>query len=122
MTAQADASAAARSGDFAARDLARVAQLATETFGVDGNFSYKGLSPSRLHAIEPLIPIKPRRAVAYLSTARSSSGGRGYVLVATAAATRDTYTITRQSDGSIVRSCTVHSGGKSGNGCHSGAW
>ena len=107
---------------FMAKELAREAEIAAEVLATDNNGSYSKVRVAKLHTVEPTISTTPRNNGAYLSAARSTHGGRGFEVVATATATGDTYTIARGSDGSIRRTCALGDGRKSGRGCQNGMW
>lgn len=99
--------------DAETQALARTAQTAAETIGVDNNGSYAGVTPGAIARTEPSI----RTAASgkpYLSAAHGTA--TGYTITATSP-TGDTFTITRRS-GSISRSCTGHVPGV----CHNGTW
>lgn len=91
-------------GDVAARELARTAQTGTETLATEHNGSYKDVSLTTLHKLEPSMPISPRLAHrkhegAYLL---SASGTKNSYVVTTRSRNGDTYTIRRASNGSIT--------------------
>lgn len=93
-------------GDAAARELARTAQTVAEVISTEHNGTYKDVSLTTLHTLEPSIPISPRQAHrkhegAYLL---SASGTENSYLVTTYSQNGDTYTIRRASSGSITRS------------------
>ena len=91
-------------GDVAARELARTAQTGAETLATEHNGTYKDVSLTTLHKLEPSMPISPRQAHrkhegAYLL---SASGTTNSYVVTTHSQNGDTYTIRRASDGSIA--------------------
>jgi len=90
--------------DVQAKELVRNAQTTTETYVLDHQGSYAGLSPAGLAAEEPTIPIAANGHDAYLSAASATSEGAGYTLTATAT-NGDELTITRAADGTVARTC-----------------
>ena len=105
--------------DASAKELARSAQTASETYATDHQGSYTGLSPAALNQIEPTIPTAAGNNNAYLSSA-SSADGLSYTVVATSV-NNNTFTITRSSTGSVTRTCTTAGGAASG-GCVNSSW
>ena len=99
-----------KASDASAKELARTAQTAAETLATDNNGSYATVSTTTLNAIEKTIPIVASTTNAYLSAATPIST-TGYTVTATAEPTANTYSITRNSDGTITRSCTGATGG-----------
>jgi hypothetical protein len=59
----------------AAKELARTAQTTAETYAVDNNGTYAGLTPKLERAIEPSIPIVPSRSHPYLAAAHGTADG-----------------------------------------------
>lgn len=106
-----------KANDVAAKELARSAQTTIETYGSDHGGSFAGVSsPTDLSAIEATLNTSSSNNQAYLSYAKGSSNG--YTVVATAAQTGDTYTIT-DAAGVTSRSCSAAS---SPSGCSGGSW
>ena len=108
--------------DASAKELARSAQTASETYATDHSGSYAGLSATALHTIEPSIGVTASSSDAYLSAAApSGTSNDGFTVTATATS-GNTYTITRASDGSTTRSCTVATAGAGSGGCVANSW
>ena len=103
--------------DASAKELARTAQTTAETYATEHNGEYGFTTPSQLKAIEPSINETSTNGEAYLSAA--SGTANTYSVTATANNTKDTFTIKRESNGEIKRSCT---GTASQSGCVSGTW
>jgi len=105
-----------KANDASAKELARTAQTTAETIATDNNGSYVSITgPAALAAVEKSIPTAEVNGAAYLSAATGS--GNSYSVTATAgAASGDTFTITRNSEGEISRSCTTAGKG----GCKAG--
>jgi type IV pilus assembly protein PilA len=102
-----------KANDAEAKEMARTAQTAMETYAVDHNNSYTGADATKLDVIEPTLD--PTRLLVTL-------GGTGvlYSIKATAKNTTHTFTITKNTDGSTSFSCTPFDSG----GCPSspGNW
>ncbi len=108
-----------KANDAAAKELARTAQTAAETFATDHNGSYfsSGTTPfaiSDLTTIEPTINTVAANG-AYLSAGAGNSTGDGYAVTATSVPTTNTFTITRAPTGIVTRTC--HQGGANAGGC-----
>jgi type IV pilus assembly protein PilA len=106
--------------DASAKELARSAQTAAETYSTDHNGSYTGVSPAALNAIEPTISTAASTTDAYLSAAAANATGDGYS-VTTNSPSGNTFTITRAANGTTSRTCTAGAGAATG-GCVGGAW
>jgi type IV pilus assembly protein PilA len=109
-----------KANDASAKELARTAQTAAETYATDHNGSYTGMSASALKGIEPSIQTSAANNNAYLSAVTVPSSN-SYTVTATSNST-NTYTITRASDGSTSRSCTPTSTSAASGGCVGGTW
>jgi type IV pilus assembly protein PilA len=108
-----------KANDASAKELARTAQTTAETIATDNNGSYATISgPASLSAIEKSIPTTEVNGAAYLSGATSTANS--YTVTAKAGASSgDTFTISRNSEGEVTRSCTTAGKG----GCSaSGSW
>lgn len=109
-----------KASDAAAKELARSAQTAAETFQIDHGGVYEGLSPTKLHEYETTIQTAAGNSNPWLSTAEAKEGSLGYVVTATSTS-GDTFTVTRTSSGSITRTCELKAGNNIG-GCPAGTW
>src|SRR5438270_13986858 len=69
--------------DASAKELARTAQTAAETYSTDHNGSYTGLSTTVLQGVEPTIQIASGNNNAYLTAATPTGAGDGYTVTAT---------------------------------------
>jgi type IV pilus assembly protein PilA len=103
--------------DASAKELARTAQTAAETMATDNNGSYATVTTTTLNGIEPTIPTAVSTSTAYLSGPASGSTATTYSVTATAEPDGNTFTITRNADGTTARTCTGTTGG-----CVSGSW
>ena len=106
--------------DVAAKEVARSAAQASETYQTDHSGQYTGLEPSVLHQYEAAIPTASGNGNAWLSAAEAIESGGGYAVTATAAGTGDTFTFERKANGEVVRTCKAE--GTNKNGCLSGSW
>ncbi len=108
-----------KASDTTAKEVARTASLAAETFSTEHSASYAGISPAVLQEYDRSLQTAEGNHNAYLETAEEAESGKGYVVTAVAPQSKDTFTITRDSAGELTRTCT--SATKSG-GCRTGAW
>jgi len=97
-----------KANDASAKELARTAQTTAETIATDNNGSYativKATGPEVLHAAESTIPIAEANGGAYISAAEGT--GNSYSVTAKAgAASGNTFTITRNAEGEVTRTC-----------------
>jgi type IV pilus assembly protein PilA len=107
--------------DASAKELARSSQTAAETYSTDHNGSYAGMSAAGLNAIEPTIRIVASATDAYLSNVTLIGGGTGYSVTTTSPST-NTFTITRNPDGTTARTCTPVAASAASGGCVNGTW
>ena len=118
LVAQGDAN------DAPAKDLLHTAQVATETAALDSQGSYATISSSLLRKYEPSIAITKTAAV-YLSAAKGTP--TSYTLTVTSAQTGNKFTLARNANGTVARSCTIPSKTSTHGGCESvsgtkGSW
>jgi type IV pilus assembly protein PilA len=110
--------------DASAKELARTAQTAAETYSTDHNGSYTGLTTTNLVAVEPTIQTASGNNNAYLSAATTpgsgtvgtNSAGTSYIVTATSPS-GNTFSIDRNDAGVVTRTCTGTTGG-----CVGGSW
>jgi type IV pilus assembly protein PilA len=107
--------------DASAKELARTAETAAETYSTDHNGSYAGMTASALQTIEPTIQTSAANNNAYLSGVTVTGSGTGYS-VTTTSNSSNTYTITRAADGSTSRTCTPTTTSAASGGCVAGTW
>ena len=101
-----------------AKELARTAETTAETIATDNNGLYNEVSLLHLHEYEPSIITTVTTKEAYLSQGEKIENGEGYEV--TAKATEGaTFTIKRDKNGVIARSCLPV---KPGSGCPTGSW
>ena len=105
--------------DAQAKSLVSSAQTAAETIATDNNGNYTKVSEAEIHAYEKTIPVTEGSANggAWISTATGTENT--YTITAEAPNTKDTFTITRNDEGEVTRTC--HEAGSS-KGCPSGTW
>ncbi len=109
--------------DASAKELARTAQTAAETYATDHNGEYTELNTEgakKLHEYEASIATSSAEAKggAYISAV--AGGVNTYTVTAKAFNTGDTFSITRNATGEVSRSCTSPKTGC--NGAGSGSW
>jgi type IV pilus assembly protein PilA len=103
--------------DASTKSMARTAQTAIETYATDNNGSYLGATNTGLHGIETTIPTSGMNAVTVGGLAADT-----YQVTATGQGSpAHTFTITRLSDGTTIRSCTPTTSPSAG-GCVNGSW
>jgi type IV pilus assembly protein PilA len=109
--------------DASAKELARTAQTAAETFATDHNGAYTGLTPAALNTIEPTIQVGASGNNAFLdaTTGVSSVTAGGYTVTSTSNS-GNTYSITRSATGSTSRTCTPTATSAASGGCVGGSW
>ena len=109
-----------KANDASAKELARTAQTAAETYATDHNGLYTNMSsPAVLHTVEPTIPTSNTNNNAFLnavSPTTTTVASDGYTLTTTSTS-GNTFTITRDGNGVVTRTCTGTTGG-----CVGGTW
>ncbi len=105
--------------DASAKELARTAETAAETYSTDHNGSYAGMTASGLQTIEPTIQTSAANNNAYLSNVTATANTYS---VTTTSTSSNTYTITRDASGSTSRTCTPTSTSAASGGCVGGTW
>jgi len=106
-----------KANDASAKELARTAQTTAETVATDNSGDYTSVTPTKLNEIEKSIPIA-EGTNAWISAA--SGTGTGFEVTATAATTKDTFTI-KSAGGVVTRTCVAASATNLG-GCPAGTW
>jgi type IV pilus assembly protein PilA len=97
-----------KASDASAKELARTAQTTAETISTDNSGSYSTITaPASLSAVEKTIPTAVSTTSAYLSGATEIESGEGYEVTAKAEPSNDTFTIKRDKNGVVTRSCTT---------------
>ncbi len=102
--------------DAQAKELARTAQTTAETIGTDNNGSYLEVTLPKLKEYEPSIQTTASTTEAYLSAA---SGTATTFTVTAKSTSKDTFTVSRNANGEISRTCTQEVGSK---GCPNLSW
>jgi type IV pilus assembly protein PilA len=107
-----------KANDASAKELARTAQTTAETISTDNNGEYTTVTTTKLNEVEKSIPLGEVNGAAYLSGATSTA--TSYTVTAKAgAASGNTFTIERNANGEVKRTCTTAGKG----GCpSSGSW
>jgi hypothetical protein len=93
----------------AAKELAHSAQVAAETIATDNGGSYALVTPTLLNTYESTIQVGSGNGNAFIAPVTNTGGAIGtattYTVTATST-TGDTYSINRDANGTITRSCT----------------
>ena len=115
----------AKAGDAPAEELMHTAQVATETAALDAGGSYAGITVTLLHRYEPAISTTKTGTDAYLSTVKTAAAT--YTLTVTSVVTGNKFTLARNANGTVARSCTIPSKTSTHGGCESlsgtkGSW
>jgi type IV pilus assembly protein PilA len=106
--------------DAQAKEMARAALQAAETYSTDHGGLYVGISAPELNKIEPTIQTTAGNNNAYLFKAEEEESGKGYMITATST-NGDAFSIEKNANGTVVRTCTVKAGNNKG-GCPTGTW
>jgi type IV pilus assembly protein PilA len=115
-----------KANDAQAKEMARTAQTAMETYATDHNGSYAGVSKAVLQGIEPTLNDSSGATFTVAVTPGTGGGaggntpGTSYTVTA-ASSNGNAYSVNRYDDGSTSRSCTAAASPNSG-GCVSGTW
>lgn len=105
--------------DAAAKSLAQSAQTTAETIATDNNGEYTKVTKEEIHAYEKAIPITEATSGGGAWLSATTDAANEYSLTVTAHKTGDTFTITRNAEGVVTRSCTENNNDK---GCPNGTW
>jgi type IV pilus assembly protein PilA len=107
-----------KANDASAKELARTAQTTAETIATDNNGEYTTVTAAKLNEVEKSIPIAEANGSAFLSTAAGTA--KTWTVTAKAgAASGNTFTIERNENGEVKRTCTTTGKG----GCPTnGSW
>jgi type IV pilus assembly protein PilA len=113
--------------DTVGKEMAHNAQVAAETFATEHEGKYETTSPAvkmtvaALQEDDSAIQTTAGHGNAYLSVAEPKEAGNGYVLTVVAPGPgHDTFTITRNESGEILRTCKAEGSNK--GGCETGSW
>ena len=107
--------------DASAKELARTAQTTAETISTDNGGSYASVALPELHTYEKSLLTTEAEAGnnAWLSAASGTAST--WTVTTTAANTKDTFTIAKNAEGTISRTCSSP-GGTGCGGKASGTW
>lgn len=104
-----------KASDASAKELARTAETVADTIATDNNGSFANVSQAEINSYEPTVPIAAGNNDAYLSAAAPADTNQGFTVTATST-TGDTFTIARDQNGNITRSCTSTSSSQAAAG------
>jgi type IV pilus assembly protein PilA len=107
--------------DVQAKEMARTAEGAAETYSTDHAGNYEGLKPAVLVEYEAAILTAAGKGNAYVSAAEAKEEGKGYTITATSTS-GDTFTISKTGAGEVTRTCEVAAKASSKGGCPTGKW
>jgi type IV pilus assembly protein PilA len=107
--------------DVQAKEMARTAEGAAETYSTDHAGNYEGIKPAVLNEYEAAILTAAGKGNAYISAAAAIEEGKGYAITATST-TGDTFTITKTGAGEVTRTCEVIAKASTKGGCPAGKW
>jgi type IV pilus assembly protein PilA len=127
--------------DAAAKELAHTAQTAAETIATDNNGGYTTVNLAQLNTYESTIQIASAGNNAFVycvgsgataapsnCTTTGAGGASGYTIGVAPASGGEMFYLTRNTNGSVTRFCTINNvnqtGGTSGTGggCVNGSW
>jgi type II secretion system protein G len=100
--------------DASAKEMARTAETAMETYATDNGGTYTAVTPAALNTIENSISTTTSTTKVYLSAAAAAgTGGKGWTLTVTSPKTGNTFSIARDATTSVLTfSCAT--GGTAG--------
>ena len=99
-----------KANDAAAKSQARTAQTAAETLATDNNGDYTNVTLANLKTTEITLGDTGSATLSVPTTSTLNT----YSVASQSNTTKDTFTISRQSDGTVKRTCTAGSGGPGG--------
>jgi type IV pilus assembly protein PilA len=102
--------------DAQAKEMVRSAQTTAETIATDNNGSYATVNTKTLKEYEPSLITVATEKEAYVSVAE---GAATTFTLTSKASSGDTFTVSRNAEGVISRTCVQAVGSK---GCPSGTW
>jgi type IV pilus assembly protein PilA len=103
-----------------AKELARTAQTTAETISTDNGGSYTNVTEKTLHEYEKLLPTSSAEAGSNAYLLSASGTAESYTVTTKAYNTGDEFTINRNTEGKITRTCKSTKNGCSG--ANSGSW
>jgi type IV pilus assembly protein PilA len=98
--------------DSSAKTLAQTAQTAAETYATESGKGYLEMSTAALKEIEPTIKTGEEGSEPWVIAAEGTKST--YTITVEAASTEDEFTIARNAEGALERTCVNNSGSKSG--------
>jgi type IV pilus assembly protein PilA len=111
-----------KASDASAKELARTAQTAAETYATDNGGNYGALSTSWLVSIEPTIQTASGNNNAYMNGAGAVVAGASTYTVTATSTSGATYSIARSATGTFTRSCVGPGGVATAGGCVNNSW
>jgi type IV pilus assembly protein PilA len=109
--------------DASAKELARTAQTTAETIGTDNGGSYANVSLTELHTYEKALLTTEAEAGNNAWLSAGSGTATTWTVTATAANSKDEFTIAKNASGEISRTCSSKSAPKTGcSGKETSTW
>ena len=94
-----------KADDATAKELARAASEAAETYETEHSGNYVGVNAGHLRELDHSLQITEGNNNAYLESAEEFESGKGYVVTSVAPTSNDTFSITRTASGEFKRTC-----------------
>ena len=107
-----------KANDASAKSQARTAQTAAETYSTDHNGEYTGLTVGELEKVEPTLKETTSATISVVGTPTATE----YEVKSTSAATKDEFSIKRESSGAISRGCKSPTSKTGCSGKETGSW
>jgi type IV pilus assembly protein PilA len=96
-----------KANDAAAKSQVRNAETAAETYSIDHSGGYTSMTVAELRKIDPTLNETSHAELSIVGTPSAT----GYAIKSTTKATGDSFTVTRESTGTVKRTCTGTKGG-----------
>jgi type IV pilus assembly protein PilA len=96
-----------KANDASAKSQVRNAETAAETYSIDHTGGYTNMTVAELRKIDPTLNETSHAELSVVGTPTATA----YVIKSTTKATGGSFTITRQSTGTVKRTCTGTKGG-----------
>ncbi|HEY2535916.1 MAG TPA: type II secretion system protein [Solirubrobacteraceae bacterium] len=120
-----------KANDASAKELARTSETVAETYATDHSGNYESMTAKALHEYEKTIVLGGAEGTkactgseACLINVTVESGNGGYAVTTEAPSTKNEFTITKTSTGTVTRSCKHAGAAVTGTegGCVAGSW
>jgi type IV pilus assembly protein PilA len=108
-----------KASDSSAKELARTAETTAETYATDHGGNYENMTAAELQKYEPTILTTEGNGNAYLSSVTAKGGE--YTVTAKAT-DGHTFSIKKEANGEVLRTCTPPGTGSVSGGCQNSTW